>query len=164
MIVVSDTSPLRALAHLKRMDLLCSVFQKVLVPFAVATELRSPPSSFIPVDVIAYPFVEVQEPIDSAGVHALLGRIDRGEAEAIVLAEEVGADALVVDELAARTVATERGLNVIGTLGVLLAAKQNGLLDEIGPLIKRLRTELRFFVTSDLVKYVLELAGETDNS
>lgn len=164
MVVVSDTSPLRALAHLERMDLLQSLFEKVLVPTAVATELRLPPSSFNPVDVSAYPFVEVRQPIDIGEVRKMLVFLDRGEAEAIVLAEEVGAGAVVVDELAARTVATERGLHVIGTLGVLLAAKQHGLVHAVGPLIQRLRTELRFFVTSDLVEYVLGLAGETDES
>jgi predicted nucleic acid-binding protein len=134
------------------------------VPSAVATELGAPPSSFIPMDVSEYTFIEVRDPSDRGKVDALLTRLDRGEAEAIVLAQEVGAGALLIDEPAARNVATEYGLDVIGTLGVLLAAKQNGLIEAVGPQVERLRTELRFFVTEELVEYVIGLAGETENS
>jgi predicted nucleic acid-binding protein len=98
--------------------------------------------------------------VDLERVRVLLGKLDRGEAEAIVLAQEVNADLLLVDEQKARRVAAEAGLVVAGVLGVLLRAKAAGLVGAIGPLIVRLRDDLDFFISDSLNREVLRLAGE----
>ena len=63
-------------------------------------------------------------PSDQAQVDLLLQQLDRGEAEAIALALESKADALLIDELDGRAIARKHGLSVLGTLGILLLAKQ----------------------------------------
>jgi uncharacterized protein len=97
---------------------------------------------------------------DCRRVAELATTLDRGEAEAIALAEQLTTDAILIDELAARTVAMGRGLTVVGTLGILLRAKQVGLCKEIQPLLIRRQTEINFFIAPALREKVLEQAGE----
>lgn len=159
-IVVSDTSPIRALAHLDCLTWLGDLFAQVIIPPGVAHELRNPPSRLRVVDPPAWSFITVEQPQDSRRVAELAAILDLGEAEAIALAEQISADAVLIDELAARTVAIERGLTVIGTLGILLRAKQIGLCAGIEPLLVRLQTEINFFIAPALREKVLEQAGE----
>ena len=83
-----------------------------------------------------------------------------GEADAIALAVEIHADALVIDELRGRAVAQAAGLQVVRVLGVLLGAKALGYIDEIAPMARRLRDELNFWIGDRLLDQVLRQAGE----
>lgn len=85
-----------------------------------------------------------------------------GEREAIGLALEVRPDAIILDDLPARRVAHAAGLNVVGTLGVLLGAKRAGLLPAIRPELDRL-VEASFFLSPQLYSELLQAAGETDS-
>ena len=85
--------------------------------------------------------------------------IDRGEAETVVLAEELNADAVLIDDRKARKIATLRGLNVIGTIGVLLNAKDKGLISEVKPLLEAL-TKREIRISKELYEHALELAHE----
>jgi predicted nucleic acid-binding protein len=161
-VVVSDTSPIRALAHLQLIDVLAKLFHDVLVPPGVASELSEPPGSFRRIDLNAFPFLSVRAPSDESRVKELCQELDRGEAEAVALAQEVGADAVLIDEKTGRIVARRLGLAPLGTLGILLRAKNQGLCKEIRPLMAVLQSELRFFISPALRAEVLKLAGETD--
>jgi predicted nucleic acid-binding protein len=85
--------------------------------------------------------------------------LDPGETAAILLAEAVGAEALIMDERRGRAVATSRGLAVIGTLGVLAGARRAGAVDRVGPVIEELRAD-GFWLADDLVASFLERLGE----
>jgi hypothetical protein len=159
-IVVSDTSPLRALAHLGHVDWLEILFKRVLLPPAVAFELRHPPSAYRPIEVSDWAFLEVLAPTNVARVAELRSSLDVGEAEAIALAEEVEADIVLIDEMAGRETARIRGFTVLGTLGLLVRAKQSVLLPSVAPLIDRLRSELGFFISDELRQTILRRAGE----
>lgn len=86
--------------------------------------------------------------------------VDRGEAEAIVLAEELKADLLLIDDEDGRELAQGRGLAITGVLGVLLRAKRVGLIPAIRPEIERLLKETTFFCSETLFQNLLNLAGE----
>ncbi len=159
-VVVSDTSPLRALAHLGHLEWLNDLFDQVFLPPAVAFELRQPPPAFQPLEVSTWPYLQVRAPHNAARVAELLSMLDAGEAEAIALAEELRAEVVLIDELAGREVARRSGFTVVGTLGILLEAKQRGVCPAVGPLVDRLRTELNFFVSSRLWQTILRQAGE----
>ena len=106
-------------------------------------------------EVLAADWLRVEDAPPDA---ALLSVLDGGEAAAIPLAERLHA-ALLVDDAEARAIASARGLVVVGTLGVLLAAKRGGLLQEIAPVLDRM-TRLGMFVSAPLREHVLAAAGE----
>lgn len=83
--------------------------------------------------------------------------IDPGEREAILLAEELAADGILIDDRAGRELAERRGLTVIGTLGILEIAAEDGLLD-FADVLERLKNA-GFYVSSDLERFFLESLG-----
>ena len=159
-VVVSDTSPIRAFAHVERLDVLSALFERVLIPPAVEEELLHPRTAETAVDVSRFPFIEVRQPSDRVGVERLEQELDRGESEALTLALEVTAGAVLIDERAGRKVAQRLGLSVIGTLGTLLRAKERGHVGAVRPVLERLESELGFFVSVPLRALVLRRAGE----
>jgi predicted nucleic acid-binding protein len=87
------------------------------------------------------------------------GRLGDGEREAIALGIEVGAGAIIIDERAGRRLAEAAGLNVIGTLGLLLQAKLAGVIASVRPELDKL-LETSFFLGEELYHQVLGVAGE----
>jgi predicted nucleic acid-binding protein len=161
-VVISDTSPVRALAHLGHLTWLETLFGQISLPPAVAVELREPPPGLSAVDVHTYPFLNLQAPASQMRVSELLSVLDLGEAEAIALAEELHAEIVLIDERAGREIARDCGFTVLGTLGILMRAKEQGLCLEIRPLLDRLQHEAKFFVSASLRASILKQAGETD--
>ena len=105
MIVVSDTSPIRALAFLEQLTVLEQLFGTVVIPPAVIDELAHPARlarGESPVDLSRFPFIQVRIPAGQAQVEELAEELDRGESEAIVLAEELHCPAILMDEAAGR--------------------------------------------------------------
>ena len=87
------------------------------------------------------------------------GRLGAGEWEAIALAVELGAGAILIDDRPARRLAQAAGLNVIGTLGLLLEAKRAGHIKTIRAELDKL-LETSFFLSQQLYDELLRLAGE----
>jgi predicted nucleic acid-binding protein len=160
-IVVSETSPVRALAHLGRLELLRELFTQVIVPPAVAKELRNPPGGQIAVDVDTLTFVTVHAVSDPANVDQFQNDLDPGESEALAIALELEAQFILMDEAAGRKKAKEVGLTPIGVLGVLLEAKRRGDRTVLRPLLDQLQNELHFFISPGLRAEVLRQAGES---
>jgi len=152
-IVVSDTSPLTALISIGKTEMLRSLFGEVLIPPAVESELRRFHTELPE-------FIRVQPVADTAQVTQLAGRLDLGEAEAIVLAQETHADYLLMDEVMGRDVARQQGLRVIGLLGILVEAKKHRLIRTVRETLGQLEAETTFFVAADLKERVLQEAGE----
>jgi len=92
--------------------------------------------------------------------HQLLNKLDRGESEGIILALELGADILILDERKGRKVARSLGLNITGILGVLLEAKQKELIMNIKPIVDQLILKAEFRISETLYRKVLTIAGE----
>lgn len=157
MIVVSDTSPIRALANLRQLGLLAGLFGKVVVPSAVARELLDPSRGMAAIDVSQMAFVEVRQ---AKTIVAATAGLDAGEAEAISLALELDVRTVLIDELLGRGVAVSCGLVVTGTLGILLQAKRRGLVPLVKPLVDDLRRDWQFFISEQVRTEVLRLAGE----
>jgi len=92
-------------------------------------------------------------------VDRFMRSIGRGEAEAIVLAKEVGADAIVLDDGMARRIAEREGRTVLGLLGLLLHRKQQGMVPAVKPLLDQI-VATGFFIDEALYRRVLHEAGE----
>ena len=157
MLVVADTSPLIILARLGHLDLLALLYERVLVPHGVWLELvDANPGAPGVAALRAASWLQVALHPNPAGLH--LG-LDPGETAAIALAEAEGADLLLIDERAGRAVATARGLQVRGALGVLVEARLRGHIAALGPLLTRLQEE-GFRLHPALVARVLVEVGE----
>ena len=127
MIVVSNTSPLNYLIITNRIDILRDMFGKVVAPPAVIAELSRPASPEAVRLWIASRPAWLQTIAPQATNFGL--SVDAGEMEAIALAEELGADRILLDDAKARRVALSRGLKVAGTLAILFEAAERGLID-----------------------------------
>lgn len=160
-IVVSDTSPIRALAHLDLLVVLEILFGQIVVPPAVDTELLHPPVGLPRVDVRTLSFVQIRIPVNLVQVQKLMATLDPGESEALALALEFETLAILIDEAAGRAMARQLGMLPIGVLGTLVRAKQRGLTGAVGPLIDRLKSELGFFISTALRDEILRIAGES---
>ncbi|MGH9947318.1 MAG: DUF3368 domain-containing protein [Pyrinomonadaceae bacterium] len=129
MIVVSDTSPINYLILIGKIEILPVLLGNVVLPNAVFQELRAERTPTVVREFVETPpeWLEVRQ-VTLIGELNFEG-LDPGEKEAILLAEELNADALLVDDLAGRMAAAERGIFVIGTIGILQRADEKGLLD-----------------------------------
>lgn len=138
MIVVADTTPVNYLILIGEIDVLAKLYGRVVIPQAVHEELTR---SRAPASVRAWietppAWLEILSPATVSDI--ALAKLDAGERDAIALAEELFADQLIVDELLARREAERRGLSIIGTVGVLREAAEEGLLD-LRAAVERLR-------------------------
>ena len=89
-------------------------------------------------------------------VRALRHELDAGEAEAIALAIETGAEFVLMDEHLGRETASYMGLRCVGLIGVLVEAKRTGMIDQIRPLLDLLRDLAGFRVSESLYRRVLQ--------
>jgi uncharacterized protein len=96
-------------------------------------------------------------------LNLLLADLDPGEAAAVALAAARKAERLLVDDRAARRVAAQLGIPVIGTLGILVAARRRGLVEQLAPILSKLRVG-GFWMSAELEAAVLDEVGETPDS
>lgn len=120
--IVLNTSPVIFLSKIACLQLLADCVQEIYVPQGVVDELHE---YKLPACITSCKLSE----ISSAYVRGALGRLHQGELEAIMLAQELRADYVVLDDLLARRKAQRLGHKVIGTIGVLLFLEKRGLLD-----------------------------------
>lgn len=161
MIIISDTSPIANLILIGRLNILQDLYQHVIIPPKVKSEIQALKSFGVELNEFEHAaWIEVKIPGNSYEVNSLLSKIDRGEAEAIVLAEELSINWLLIDERLGWAVAKARGLQTVGLLGILLKAKEVGIVSEIKPIIEDLQTKAGFWVGEKLVERVLRIARE----
>ena len=160
MIVVSDTSPIRALHFLRLMELLPRLYGEVFVPPAVAEELGNPRERFEPVQVSEYSFITVQAPRDMSSHSAMLAELDAGESAALALAVELHADYVLIDETDGRAIASRLGLTATGVVGVLGRAKRSKIIPLVRPLLDNLEGGLGFFLGKSFKEAALHDLGE----
>jgi predicted nucleic acid-binding protein len=156
MIAVSNTTPLRYLIAIGQDDLLGKLFEKVFVPTGVHEELTDPrtPEAVRRRVLSLAGWFEVravqqsQEAIFPVTLH-------RGEREAILLAEALQADVLLVDEQIGRSIALSRKLPLSGTLGVLERADKMGFVSDFPQTLQRLKMS-GFFIGDSLEQQLLQ--------
>ncbi|MBD2777674.1 DUF3368 domain-containing protein [Iningainema tapete] len=160
MIIVADTTPLSELAKVGRLELLRDIFGTVIIPQEVYNEVtvgNYPAARLVPVAS----WIEVQPVGSIQMVQALQVQtdLDLGECAAIVLAQELKAEQLLIDDLDARKLAKSIGLPLIGTVGVLLLAKEKGLIFSVKDVMDELITN-GMWISQRLYIEVLAIALE----
>ena len=156
MIVVADASPLIALARIGRLELLHAVFGTLLLPEAVWRELVEPGLDKVGAGELSHSIWIERRAVADAGLVALLRHdLGAGEAEAIVLAREVCAELVLLDERMGRAAAKRLGLRVTGLVGVLIEARERGLLDDAEVVVNDLHQKAGFWLSDELRRMVV---------
>jgi predicted nucleic acid-binding protein len=161
--VASNTSPLLNLAIIGHLSLLHQQFGEIWIPPAVINELRPGedlPGSHVVREAIEAGWLRVEQVAQAALVKVLQRDLDDGEAEAIALALQVGADWVLLDEREGRRIAKSLGLKVTGVLGVLLRAKYAGQLASLRRAMEQLQNQAGFRIGAELFADVLQKGGE----
>ena len=161
MIAVSNTSPLTNLAAIGQFDLLRRLFGQIHIPDAVWSELnafgkRWPGS----LEVENATWITRHSVQNQPLVTALSRDLDQGEAESIVLALELNADVVLLDEKEGRRAAQRLGLTMTGIVGVLLLAFSKKEIDAIQPYLDALRQTAGFYLSESLYQAILKEAKE----
>ena len=149
-VVITDTSCFIILDKIDLIDLLPVLFNNIITTHQIAKEYGKPLPDWVIIQSVA----------DFALQNDLLNIVDPGEASAIALAEEIGCDYLLTDDKAARKIAEQRGITVKGSIGLLLFAKQQGLIPLIKPYLEKIQNT-NFRISYALIAKILAQADES---
>jgi predicted nucleic acid-binding protein len=126
--IIADTSCLIVLEKVKELSLLHKLFEEIYITEEVNQEFG-----------LALPdWIKIRQPNNQAKVDALNLILDKGEASSIALSLENSSSILIIDEKKGRRIAQELGVIISGTLGVILKAKENHLIDSIEHIVEKL--------------------------
>lgn len=162
MIAVSNTFPLISFSSIDLFNLLHTLFETITIPEEVYQEIvvqgQGRPGAN---EVATASWIARRAVADYQAVRYLISsaRLERGESEAIVLANELTADYLILDDLAARRYALEQNLPVIGTIGILVAARAKQLIPSVKQAMDALRVAGRY-IHNDVYDEALRRTGE----
>jgi predicted nucleic acid-binding protein len=156
---ICDTSPLQYLHQLELLHVLPALTEGVIIPPAVVDELATGRALGVNLpDVAELDWISVRHPISAAAL-PLITDLGPGETEVLMLALELPKTVTVLDDALARRVAHTLNLKLTGTLGILIDAKQAGMISSVEPWLNRLHA-LRFHLAQHTRNAVLKLAGE----
>ena len=157
--IVSNSTILITLSRIGHLWLLEKLFNKLIIPQAVYNDVvvkgAGKPGSK---DVADAEWIQVFDVKDTDALDEFLSIIHQGEAEAIELALEIGADLIILDDDTARQTAIMKGLNVIGTLSILRRAKEKALISALKPILDALHS-VKFYI-GDEYDEILRDVGE----
>ena len=155
--VIVNSTPIIGLADIGQLDLLRQVYDQITIPQAVYDEIITP-SVKGQVDE-NNDWIIVVQIRDTSQKRMYRAKLHAGEVEVMILAQEKNAELVILDDNAAKKTAKYLGLNVTGTLGVLLRAKREGHIEAISPLMDALAKD-HFFIDEKVRGMVLKQAGE----
>jgi hypothetical protein len=157
MIVVSNTTPIISLASIQQLEILERLFGEIIVPKAVYGEIKAKESwGYKEID---FEFVRVETVRGELYKDFLLNQLDSGESETILLAKELNADLVIIDENLAYKIAKNSGLNVTRTLSILLKAKESGIIGQVKPLLDEMIAKGRWY-SQNVYENFLKKIGE----
>ncbi len=159
--IVSNTTPLIGLAIIAQFDLLRQLFGELHISQAVYEEVvvAGHEMEGAKREVSNANWIKTVPVQDQLAVDVLLDELDRGEAETIVLARELQADWVLMDEKKGRRKLTQLNMSKVGTIGILLKAKQEGMIPVLRPNLELLR-EKGFSISQPVIDAVLRQANE----
>lgn len=159
--VVVNTTPLLVFGNIGRLDILRKLYGTIYIANAVYKEVvekndKASATVFSANDWIKV--LSIENPKDYAMYSA---KLHSGEVETMILAQQksLQADLVILDDLAARKTAKFLGLTVTGSIGVLIKAKNQGIISEVKPLLDEI-IKNGFFVSNKVYNDILKLAGE----
>ena len=155
--VVSNTTPIISLASINRLDILEKLFGEIIIAEAVYSEIKA--KQGYGYEQVDSHFINVQRIQGQLYKNFLLTQLDLGEAETIILAKELTADFVIIDENLGYRFANNVGLTAIRTLSLLLKAKEKGFITEAKPLLDDMIDKGRWY-SNTVYRSFLAKAGE----
>jgi len=159
-VIVSNTTPLSNLLQLDLLDLPRKLFGTVVIPEGVAGELDDGFDFFGNWREKCLDFIQIVQAKPDLLIQQFSVSLHQGESEALAFAIRHSATVFLCDDFDARQFAYLHGLNVTGTLGILVKAKTLGLIDELTTYLDQLRKEIHFWFTDELYQQIQALANE----
>lgn len=162
MIVVADSSVLIGLSSIGQLHLLKVLLnEEILIPSAVWSEVVEQGGGRPGANQIkSSAWISVRKVNDSDLLRLLKKDLDAGESEAIALAKEIKAKLILLDERDARRIAQSLSLKTLGTVGVLIKAKQTGTIESLQEKLDALRDQAKFRISDSIYAIALESVGE----
>jgi predicted nucleic acid-binding protein len=156
--IVSNTTPIISLLKLSKLEILKDLYSEIIIPKAVYEEVQLGRNKPYYIDLKQFAWIQIFEVADRNSLK-FFHDLDAGEAEAIVLAKEINAQLLIIDEKLGRYYASNAGLKITGTLGVLIKAKNAGFIEQVKPLLIEL-SQKDVWISENLIAEVCKLTNE----
>jgi len=156
--VVSNTTPFISLLKISKIELLRDIYGRIIIPKGVFEEIERGNNKTFYADLSKMGWIDIRKIKDKSPLK-YLHDLDNGEAEVLVLANEIKADIVIIDEKLGREYAAHFNLNITGTIGILLKAKKLKLIKEIKPVLSEM-TEKGIWLNNSLIEKILILAKE----
>ena len=156
--IISNTTPILSLLKINKLDLLKELYGKVIIPNAVYQEIENGKEKQYYQDLTLLSWIEIAE-IKNPESRAYFTDLDSGEAEVLILAKEQNANLIIMDEIMGRRFAKQLEFNLTGKIGILLKAKEKGLIKSVSELITEL-TEKGTWLNPKIISRVKKLSKE----
>lgn len=160
--IISDTTPLSNLIQLDLLDLLRQLCGTITIPVAVANELDNGHEYVGDWRKACKDLIQIVSVEPDPLIEQFLLDLHHGEAEVLTLAIRRKAKLILCDDMDARKIANHQGLNVIGTLAILIKAKSMNMLPLVTPYLDKLRNEVRFWFTDELYHQIKSVVQESN--
>lgn len=157
--VICNTTPIISLLKIDKLHILEKLYGRIIVPKAVYDEIEKGRNKKYYLDIKSLPWIEISK-IRNTDSRLYFLDLDNGEAEVLILANEMGADLVIIDEIMGRRYAKQFDLNLTGTIGVLLKAKEKKIIDSVMDLIFRL-TNKGTWISPKLIEKIKILSNES---
>jgi predicted nucleic acid-binding protein len=148
-IIISDTSCFIILTNIGELHLLQKLYSKITTTVEIATEFGEPLPEWV--EILSVKSKDTQRLLEM--------QIDKGESSAIALALEISDSLLILDDIKARKVATQLGLSITGTLGIIIKAKLEGIIPSVIPILNKIK-QTDFRLSNEVELQVLKSAME----
>lgn len=156
--IISNTTPIITFLSISKLDLLKEIYSEIIIPYGVFEEIEQGKYKNFYRDLSEIDWIEIRSITDENSLK-YVHELDKGEAEVIILANEINADLVIIDEKLGREYAKYFGLKLTGTLGILLKAKELKLINNIKPLLVAM-TKNGIWLNKKLTNNVLRIANE----
>jgi len=148
-IIISDTSCFIILANIGELEIIEKLYGKITTTIEIATEFGEPLPDWV--EILSVKGKDTQRLLEM--------QIDKGESSAIDLALEFSDSLLILDDFKARIIATQLGLTITGTLGIIIKAKLEGIIPSVIPILQKIK-QTDFRLSNEVEMKVLKAAME----
>ena len=156
--IISNTTPILSLLKINKLSLLKNLYGQIIVPFAVYQEIENGRDKPYYQDLLLINWIEIKK-IKNQKSREYIFDLDDGEAEVLILANEINADLVLLDEIMGRRFSKQLKISFTGTIGVLLKAKEKGYIPSVKVLLEELITK-GIWLNPKLITKALQLANE----